>query len=131
MPGDHKLTDNAFIPHNEPDPIEDLRRDIRQYLHQGRMPAEIVDALVQRGLEPAYAAEMVHSVRTTGRRLEARTEQWFINGVPIGPSVSEARVILTPRQQRLERAARGEASEPNTDLALEGGPTLAKQLARN
>jgi hypothetical protein len=122
LPSDRDLADADFIPSNEPDATETLRRQIRMLLHQGSTPSEITAALVQQGVDSEYAAEMVKSVLTTGRYAVVETEQWFIGGLPVAPATPTGLVVrrgVTPRQRRLEREASGQVSEPNPDLAFE------------
>lgn len=120
--GGDDLTDADFVPRDEPDPIETLRRNIRIGLHQGSAPKQIIDGLIGQGMEPGYAAEMVRSVLQTGRRVEVTTHEWLINGVAVTKSV-EKREVLTDRQRRLEqeaaKAATAALDEPNPDLAFD------------
>jgi hypothetical protein len=134
-PGDDELTDEDFIPRNEPDPIEELRRYIRQRLGQGATQREVEDELSAQGLDPVYASEMVSSVRTTGQydELEVGTAI-FLNGLPAGffkNPVFERKLRLARRQRRLQREAQGETNEPNPELCFDGATTPGDQLARH
>jgi hypothetical protein len=129
-PDEHELTDDDFIPRNEADPVETLRQYIRQRLRSGATQREVEDELTKQGLDPTYAMELTSSVRTAGQPAELEVGvEFIVNGASAGffkNPMFERKLRLMKRQQRQQREACEDASEPNPALAF-GAETSPKR----
>lgn len=132
-PDEPELNDEDFVPRDDPHPVEELRRYIRQRLAGGATQREVEDELTRQGLDPVYASDIVSSVRTTGRygELEVGTE-YFVNGVPAGffqNPVFQRKQRLARRVARRDREAVQGTDAPTPELVFTA-PDSARQAAR-